>query len=91
MASENIPNSTIIKDEIDNYKKRSETWWDENGSSRPLHTMNELRVPMVKNMIFDAGLTTNDKNSSLPLQGVTILDAGCGGMYVIKHKIKLVT
>merc|ERR1719427_2288847 len=48
-------------------------WWNTEGVCKPLHSMNRLRVPFVRDR-----LVPNNRNA-LPLQGLKILDVGCGG------------
>lgn len=48
-------------------------WWDEFGIMKPLHSMNKLRVPLVRDGLIEAN------RGSKSLESFSILDIGCGG------------
>ena len=74
--STRMKNSTVIKEEIDKFSKMSEEWWDPNGKFKPLHKFNPIRVKY----IIDNTLSHFKINKkSDPLNGLNILDVGCGG------------
>ena len=50
------------------FDKLSDEWWDENGSFKALHSFNLIRLEYLKR---------NNLNQSL--NGLSILDVGCGG------------
>ena len=49
------------------FDKLSDEWWDENGSFKALHSFNLVRLEYLKN------------NLNQSLDGLSILDVGCGG------------
>lgn len=58
------------------FKKFVDQWWDEFGELKPLHAMNKIRLPWIRESL----VTCNKmEDPSLPLKGYTILDVGCGG------------
>ena len=63
--------------EIERFDALAEDWWDENGPMAPLHKLNPIRLAYIRDRITAhlgrpvAGRT--------PLQGLRILDIGCGG------------
>jgi len=65
--------STMNKEEVEKFSKMASDWWNTEGVCKPLHSMNRLRVPFVRDR-----LVPNNRNA-LPLQGLKILDVGCGG------------
>ncbi len=74
--STRMKNSTVIKEEIDKFSRMSEEWWDPNGKFKPLHKFNPIRVKY----IIDNTLSHFKINKkSDPLNGLNILDVGCGG------------
>ena len=74
--STRMKNSTVIKEEIDKFSRMSEEWWDPNGKFKPLHKFNPIRVKY----IIDNTLSHFEINKkSDPLNGLNILDVGCGG------------
>ena len=48
--------------------------WNQKGSYAALHTMNKLRLPLIKQ-----AFTAQSEYSDTPLSGKRILDVGCGG------------
>ncbi|MEE6475895.1 hypothetical protein FKM82_010889 [Ascaphus truei] len=51
-------------------------WWDEEGVYSPLHAMNDIRVPFIRDILMSKN---SNHEVGCPLSGVTILDVGCGG------------
>lgn len=47
---------------------------------RLLHSMNNLRVPLVRDALINTGVANKENvDTPQPLLGVSILDVGCGG------------
>ena len=68
--------NTFNKEEIEKFNKIADEWWDPNGKFKPLHKFNPIRIKYIKeNIIKDYGIKIIDK----PLQGIKVLDIGCGG------------
>ena len=68
-------------DEVTRFNRLASGWWD---SITVLHTMNRLRVPLIRDALIrqQATLlksTVKALHSATPLRGITILDVGCGG------------
>ncbi|KAK4471764.1 hypothetical protein MN116_005162 [Schistosoma mekongi] len=61
------------------FKLFSEYWWDPNGDLQPLHAMNRLRVPFIRNGLCPSTVVSTTDSTYLPLKGKRILDVGCGG------------
>ncbi|XP_076466404.1 ubiquinone biosynthesis O-methyltransferase-like [Babylonia areolata] len=77
-----IAQTTIDEEEVNKFSSLAELWWDEAGEFEALHSMNELRVPLVRDaLIAQRRQESSDFNvrPSLPLQGFRILDVGSGG------------
>ena len=71
-----MKNNTLDKKEIEKFSKIAEEWWNPTGKFKPLHKFNPIRIKYIKdNLINDFDL----KNKKKPLQGLKILDIGCGG------------
>ena len=71
-----MKNNTIDKKEIEKFSKIAEEWWNPTGKFKPLHKFNPIRIKYIKdNLVNDFNL----KNKKKPLQGLKILDIGCGG------------
>ncbi|BES93529.1 Nodulation protein S (NodS) [Nesidiocoris tenuis] len=71
---------TVDKSEIDHFVKLSEDWWNPNGKMRPLMSMNDLRVPFVRDGLVNTKVIDEEKGKTAKyLEGLKILDVGCGG------------
>ncbi|XP_043921769.1 ubiquinone biosynthesis O-methyltransferase, mitochondrial [Protopterus annectens] len=68
--------STIDQAEIKKFQSLAQKWWDENGEFQALHTMNDLRVPFIRDTLINY---IGSRQSGSPLSGVRLLDVGCGG------------
>ena len=69
-------NNTINHEEVEKFNKIAEEWWDPKGKFKPLHKFNPIRIEYIKNNIIkDFNISSNRK----PLDGISILDIGCGG------------
>ncbi|KAF2890853.1 hypothetical protein ILUMI_15320, partial [Ignelater luminosus] len=79
MSTSQDASPTVNSHEMEKFKYLSSFWWDKEGKAKPLHTLNHLRVPWIIDGIVEAGLISKDKLSKpKPLQGLKILDVGCG-------------
>ena len=71
-----MKSNTINKKEIEKFSKIAEEWWNPNGKFKPLHKFNPIRIKYIKeNIVSDFKIINKDK----PLNGLNILDIGCGG------------
>jgi 2-polyprenyl-6-hydroxyphenyl methylase/3-demethylubiquinone-9 3-methyltransferase len=66
---------TAITSEIERFNRLSATWWNIDGPMRPLHVVNALRLGHVVDHI--AAHFGREKETAL--NGLSILDVGCGG------------
>ena len=67
---------TLDKDEIIQFSKLADDWWNEEGSMSFLHAMSKVRTRYIKeSIIYNLQVSKNKR----PLEGVEILDIGCGG------------
>ncbi len=72
MSSHAMPSIDPL--EIEHFTKLADTWWDENGPFKALHQLNPLRISFIRDHIHK-----NFSQATHGLQGITILDVGCGG------------
>ncbi|HEX4937609.1 MAG TPA: bifunctional 2-polyprenyl-6-hydroxyphenol methylase/3-demethylubiquinol 3-O-methyltransferase UbiG [Candidatus Kapabacteria bacterium] len=63
--------------EIARFNALAATWWNPSGPMWPLHKMNEFRVQVILDVLHVQGLI--DRHQPQPLQGLQVLDIGCGG------------
>ena len=68
--------STINKTEINKFNRLAAEWWDPEGSFKPLHKFNPIRIKYIKDNIIQH---FNIKSKVNPFKNISILDIGCGG------------
>ena len=69
--------STINKEEIQKFSNLADEWWDVKGKFKPLHMFNPIRIEYILEKTKEH---FNLKNKdSLILEGINVLDIGCGG------------
>ena len=79
MTTNTSSSSTINQAELDKFSAMSEDWWNPNGVCKPLHSLNRLRVPLVRDGLVSTGLAKSElAESDKPLTGLRVLDVGCG-------------
>ncbi|XP_017772243.1 PREDICTED: ubiquinone biosynthesis O-methyltransferase, mitochondrial-like [Nicrophorus vespilloides] len=72
--------STVDAREVEKFQKLGSQWWDSSSEMKILHNMNRLRVPFVRDGLINMRVTKEEKiNTDKPLEGLKILDVGCGG------------
>ena len=69
--------STVDTAEIERFSRIAEEWWDPNGKFAPLHRLNPLRLGYIRGRA--AAHWRRDPLSGAPLEGLSLLDIGCGG------------
>lgn len=62
--------------EMKKFQHLAHKWWDEEGEYSALHSMNDIRVPFIRDTLLNMSSNYHLGN---PLSGVKILDVGCGG------------
>lgn len=68
---------TVDPAEIGNFEAMAADWWDPNGRLRPLHELNPTRLTWLKREICRR--FGRDEASTRALEGLSIVDVGCGG------------
>ena len=73
--------STLDASEVDRFRRLADRWWDPAGPMHPLHDINPLRLDYICERWIEhqIGQKGPPADPSLPLQGVEVLDIGCGG------------
>ncbi|MGD9265723.1 MAG: bifunctional 2-polyprenyl-6-hydroxyphenol methylase/3-demethylubiquinol 3-O-methyltransferase UbiG [Lysobacterales bacterium] len=73
--------------EVEYFDRFAQMWWDSAGPFWPLHRLNRLRLGYIKKQLCrHFGLDFDDEQ---PLQGLTVLDVGCGGGILSESMAKL--
>lgn len=78
---------SIDPDEVAKFSAIAAEWWDPKGKFRPLHRFNPVRLGFIRDTIeahFGAAKTKHK-----PLDGLRILDIGCGGGLVSEPMSRL--
>ena len=66
--------STFNQEEVDKFSAMSGDWWNPHGVCKPLHSMNRLRVPLIRDGLINSGLSNMElAHSDKPLEGLKIL------------------
>ena len=68
---------TVDPDEIARFSAIAAEWWDPGGKFRPLHKFNPVRIAFVRDRL--AAHFGRDPKAADPLNGLRLLDIGCGG------------
>lgn len=69
--------STIDQSEVDRFSALAAEWWNPKGKFKPLHKFNPVRLAYLRDTI--AAEFGRDPRSARPLEGLRVLDIGCGG------------
>lgn len=87
MAVETPKHPSIDPDEVEKFSRIASEWWDPRGKFRPLHRFNPTRLGFVRDTLVEHfGL---DARARKPLQGIRLLDIGCGGGLVSEPMARL--
>ena len=79
--------NTINKEEIQKFSRLAEEWWDVNGKFKPLHMFNPIRIEYITEKIKIHFKLKKDKSNYL--EGLNILDIGCGGGLICEPMARL--
>ena len=72
-----MTDTTVNADEVEKFARMAEEWWDPRGKFRPIHKFNPVRLAYIR----DRALSHfgRDGGTRHPLEGLSVLDIGCGG------------
>ena len=79
--------STVDPVEIEKFRRMAEEWWDPRGKFRPLHRFNPVRLGFLKERLCRH--FGRDPKADRPLDGLRLLDIGCGGGLVAEPLTRL--
>jgi 2-polyprenyl-6-hydroxyphenyl methylase/3-demethylubiquinone-9 3-methyltransferase len=72
-----MTDTTINPDEVAKFSAMADEWWDPAGKFKPLHKFNPVRLTYIRdNTLRQFG---RDGGTTRPLEGLSVLDIGCGG------------
>jgi 2-polyprenyl-6-hydroxyphenyl methylase/3-demethylubiquinone-9 3-methyltransferase len=69
--------TTIDQSEVDRFSKMAAEWWNPDGKFKPLHKFNPVRLTYIRD--HAAQHFGKDPHTPKPLEGLRMLDIGCGG------------
>jgi 2-polyprenyl-6-hydroxyphenyl methylase / 3-demethylubiquinone-9 3-methyltransferase len=79
--------ATVDPQDIERFAAHAEAWWDPEGSFRPLHRLNPVRLDYIRQHLtahFGRSIS-----SLRPFDGLTLLDLGCGGGLIAEPMSRL--
>ena len=79
--------TTINKEEIQKFSRLADEWWDVNGKFKPLHMFNPIRIEYISENIKNHFNLKKDNTNFL--DGLNILDIGCGGGLISEPMARL--
>ncbi len=78
VESAHIPTTgTVDPAEVERFSRIADEWWDPRGKFAPLHQLNPVRIGYIRDRA--AAHWQRDALSGRPLDGLSLLDIGCGG------------
>lgn len=86
-AENNDRGTTVDPAEIEKFSKMAEEWWDPFGKFKPLHKFNPVRLAYIRDAV--CAHFGRDRHDNKPLDGVRLLDVGCGGGLVAEPMRRL--
>jgi len=69
--------TTINPEEVAKFTAMAEQWWDPKGKFKPLHKFNPVRLSYIRDKVI--AHFGRDGTRRRPLEGLRLLDIGCGG------------
>jgi 2-polyprenyl-6-hydroxyphenyl methylase / 3-demethylubiquinone-9 3-methyltransferase len=75
--TETLHSGTIDPGEVARFDRMARDWWDPKGPMRALHKLNPVRLQYIRDTACRH--FGRDERAPRPLNGLTILDVGCGG------------
>ena len=81
------PRSTLDPSEIDRFARIASEWWDPKGKFRPLHQIGPARLSFLRDELVRHFALS--RTGLRPLEGLTLLDIGCGGGLICEPLARL--
>ncbi len=63
--------------ELEKFRRMAAEWWNPTGKFKPLHRFNPVRLEYIRDRACEH--FGRDKHAMRPLEGLSLLDVGCGG------------
>ncbi len=78
---------TLDPREIERFERLADAWWDPKGKFRPLHRQGPARLTFIRDALVRH--FERPERGLKPLQGLSIIDVGCGGGLVCEPLARL--
>ncbi|MAK63032.1 MAG: bifunctional 3-demethylubiquinol 3-O-methyltransferase/2-polyprenyl-6-hydroxyphenol methylase [Ponticaulis sp.] len=86
-ASDALHSPSIDADEVAKFSRIASEWWDPKGKFKPLHKFNPVRLGFLREtLVAHFGM---DARAVRPLEGLKLLDIGCGGGLISEPMARL--
>ena len=85
--SDTIISASVDAEEVAFFARISGEWWNPDGPFRPLHELNPCRISYIRNILTRHHDLSID--AAKPLEGMNILDIGCGGGLICEPLTRL--
>ncbi len=79
--------TTIDPSEIEKFAAIADEWWDPFGKFKPLHKFNPIRLAYIRDGV--CAHFGRDRRAKKPLEGLRLIDIGCGGGLVAEPMRRL--
>ena len=87
MTGQTQSSSTVDPSEIAKFTAMADDWWDPQGKFKPLHRLNRARLSYLRDVICQR--FGRESKASRPLDGLRLLDLGCGGGLISEPMTRL--
>ncbi len=84
-APDQLSTPSIDQDEIDKFSRMAGEWWDPKSKFAPLHKFNPARLAHIRETLC----VHFGRSGATPLEGLKLLDIGCGGGLVAEPMARL--
>jgi len=90
LLSTAAPAENVNLEDVQHHSSFSSNWWDSNGPMKGLHALNQVRVPFIRDGLISTEAVAADRiNKPNVLEGLKILEVGCGGGILTEALAKL--
>lgn len=79
--------TTIDPEEVAKFSAIADEWWDPFGKFKPLHKFNPVRLAYIRDCV--CAHFSRDRRAKNPLNGLHLIDIGCGGGLVAEPMYRL--
>lgn len=87
--SPNQTHATLDRGEVERFARLSSEWWDAGGKFRTLHQIGPARLTFLRDQLLGHFRPGPGMGALRPLEGISILDVGCGGGLVCEPLARL--